>query len=289
MYDAIRPTPTTYEAGTITRSGSFRSFPAVHSKGGATKGSTVVTLTGTPAYGLLLQYTLELTNILNGQVSRQDGLFTYNRSSTTASLADLIVKFASHLARFHDVESIGVTGTTLTLRSEYFGFTPTLLIQTASITATNVATLATAPAVLVPGDLVLLLPTPMGFTVLPFRAENITVGSLYGITLKGHNTRANDGRDQVYDILTEGYVSVLCGGTVTKNSTTASLNVFTNGSRPGMFSFWGMSHGATSAVTLSTANTAGTPLAPVNISRQIRAITTDVLPGQTFELQVMGI
>lgn len=289
MYDAIRPIPTAYEAGTITRSGNARSFPAVHSKGGATKGSTVATLTGTPAYGLLLQYTIELTNVLNGQVSRQDGLFTYNRSGAAASLADLIVKFASHLARFHDVEAIGATATTLTLRSDYFGFTPNLVIQTASITAANVATPALAPAVLVPGDLVVLLPTQMGFTALPFRTANITAGSMYGVTLKGLNTRANDGRDQVYDILTEGYVSCQAGGTTVKSAATTALTVFPDGNRPGMLGFGGLSHGATVALSISAANTSGAPLAPVNIARQVRAITADVLPGQTFELQMMGI
>jgi hypothetical protein len=249
----------------------------------------VVTLTGTPAYGLLVQYQLDLANVLNGQVSTQAGLFTYNRSSATASLADFIAKFASHLARFHDVEATGVTATTLTLRSEYFGFTPSLTIQTPSITAANVQTLATGSMLLTPGDLVCLVPGQLGFTVAPFRTANITAASLFGITLKGNHSRANDGRDQVYDILTEGYVACQCGGTTAKTAATATLTAFTDGNRPGMLGFGGLSHGATVALSIGTSNSSGSPLTPVNISRQLRAITADVLPGQTFEMQVMGI
>lgn len=289
MYNSIRPIPGAYEAGTITRSGGYKSFPAVYSKGGSTKGSSVVTLSGTPAYGLLLQYCVGLENVLNGQVSMQIGLFTYNRSGATASLADLISKFASHLVRYHDVEVIGTSATTLTLGSKYFGFTPRLTIQTPLITATNVQTAAVAPSLLVPGDLVVLTPNQLGFTVVPFRTANITATSFYGIALREHGVRANDGRDQVYNILTEGYVASQCGGTVAKTAITPVLYVFTDGQRPGMFGFGGFSHGATAFAATSTTNQSGSPLTPVNISRQLRAITADVLPGQTFEMQIQGI
>jgi hypothetical protein len=289
MYDAIRPTPGAYEAGTITRSGGHKSFPAVYSKGGATKGSSWVNLTGTPAYGLLLQYTVELTNALNGQVSTQIGLFTYSRSSTTASLADFITKFASHLARYHDIEITGTGATAIMLRSGYFGFTPSLTIQTPSITAANTLTAATVPSLLVPGDLVVLTPTPLGFTVAPFRTTNVTATSFYGIALREHGVRANDGRDQVYNILTEGYVASQCGGTTAKTASTATLSVFTDGTRPGMFGFGGLSHGATVALSIGTPNQSGSPLTPVNLARQLRPITADVLPGQTFEMQIQGI
>jgi len=289
MYNAIRPIPGAYEAGTITRSGGYKSFPAVYSKGGSTKGSSVVTLTGTPAYGLLLQYCVELTNVLNGQVSMQMGLFTYNRSSATASLADLITKFASHLVRYHDVEVIGTSATTITLRSDYFGFTPNLVIQTPSITAVNVQTVATAPSLLIPGDLVVLTPNQLGFTVVPFRTANVTATSFFGIALREQGVRANDGRDQVYNIMTEGYVASQAGGTTAKTAATATLSVFTDGTRPGMFGFGGLSHGATVALSIGTPNQSGSPLTPVNLSRQLRPITADVLPGQTFEMQIQGI
>lgn len=292
MYNSISPIPGTYEAGTITRSGGYKSFPAVHAKGGSTKGSSVVTLTGTPAYGLLLQYSVELTNALNGQVSMQTGLFTYNRSSATASLADLISKFASHLARYHDLEVIGTSATTITLRSEYFGFTPNLTIQTPSITAANVQTAATAPSMLVPGDLVVLTPTQLGFTVTQYRTSAVTAASFYGITLREPGVRANDGRDQVYNILTEGYVASQAGGTTAKTASSNLLYIFGDGSRPGMFSFGGLSNGATTLerATVATTNASGSgPITPVNISRQLRPITADVLPGQTFEMQIQGI
>jgi hypothetical protein len=289
MYDSISPIPGAYEAGTITRSGGYKSFPAVHSKGGSTKGSSVVTLTGAPAYGLLLQYTVELTNVLNGQVSTQIGLFTYNRSSATASLADFISKFASHLTRYHDVEVIGTSATTLTIRSGYFGFTPSLTVQTPSITAANVLTAATAPSLLVPGDLVVLTPTPLGFTVVPFRTANVTVTSFYGVTLREQGVRANDGRDQVYNILSEGYVASQAGGAGTKTAASATLSVFTDGLRPGMFAFGGLSHGATVALTIGSHNQSASPLTPVNIARQLRPVTVDVLPGQIFEMQLKGI
>lgn len=289
MYDAIRPTPVTYGAGSITRSGEFTSFSAVHSKGGATKGTSVVTLSGSPTYGLLLQYCVELTNGLNGQVSMQPGLFTYNRSGSAASLADLISKFATHLVRYHDVEVIGTSATTLTLRSDYFGFTPNLVISTASITAANVQTAAIVPSVLAPGDLVVLTPNMSGFTVSQFRTANITATSLFGIALKEHGVRTNDGRDQVYNILTGGYVASQCGGTSPRSDFPQGINVFTNGQRPGMFSFSGLTHGATTWVTVSSINQSGSPLTPVNLSRQLRVITTDVLPGQTFEMRINSI
>lgn len=289
MSDLIRPIPCTSEPGAITRSGGYNSFPAVHSKGGSTKGSSVITFAGTPAYGLLLQYSVELTNVLNGLVSLQYGLFTYNRSSATASLADMIGKFASHLVRYHDVEVIGTSATTLGLRSDYFGYTPNLVIQTPSITAANVPTVATAPSLLVPGDLVVLAPSPSGFTVVPFRGTNVTATSFFGITLREKGARANDGRDQVYNILTEGYVASQAGGTTAKTAATAALSVFTDGTRPGMFGFGGLSHGATVALSIGTSNQSGAPLTPVNLARQLRPITADVLPGQAFEMQVRGI
>jgi hypothetical protein len=249
----------------------------------------VVTFTGTPVYGLLLQYTVDLTNASNGQVSTQVGLFNYSRSSAPASLADLISDFAAHLARYHDVEVIGASATTLTIRSKYFGFTPSLTIQTASITAANVQTAATAPGLLVPGDFVVLTPTQLGFTVAPFRTADVTATSFYGITLREPMARANDGRDQVYSILTEGYVACQCGGTTAKTAATTAIGIFTNGTRPGLCSFGGLSHGASVAVQISIANQTGTPLAPVNLGRQLRPVTADVLPGQTFEMQIRGI
>jgi hypothetical protein len=230
-----------------------------------------------------------LTNVLNGQVSTQIGLFTYNRSSATASLADFISKFASHLTRYHDIEVIGTSATTLTIRSGYFGFTPTLTIQTPSITTANVQTAATAPSLLFPGDLVLMTPTQLGFTVVPFRTANVTATSVYGITLRENGVRANDGRDQVYNILIDGYVASQCGGTGAKTEATTAIGIFVNGTRPGMFSFSGLSNGATTAIYPSFANHSGSPLTPVNLSRQLRPITTDVLPGQTFEMQIRGI
>jgi hypothetical protein len=289
MPEMIRPYPAPYEPGTITRSGNCRSFTAIHSKGGSTRGQSVVTFTGAPTYGMMLQYQVDLTKAVNGQVSTSTGLFTYNRSGSVASLADMLLKFAAHLNRFHDIAPTSVTGTTITILSDYFGFTPNLTIQTPSITAANVPTIATAPGLLQAGDLVVLTPTPLGFTTLPFRTANITAGTLFGVAMKAQGARDNDGRDQVYDILTEGYVSATCGGTTAKTPAITNINVFSDGTRPGMLSFGGLSHGATVSLSIGTANTAGVPLTPVNIGRQIRAITADVLPGQTFEVQLMGI
>lgn len=283
----INPVPQTWLPGTPTRSGGYTAIPAVYPKGGATRGQSVVTLTGTPAYGLLLQYTLELTNAINGQVSTQSGLFAYNRSSATASLADLISKFASHLTRYHDVEVTATSATTITMRSLYWGYTPNLAIQTTSITATNALTAAVAPSAPTPGDLILLTASSTGFTAALARTANFTATSGYGITLRQiSRNQVADGRDLVLNVLVSGFVAVECGGTTAKTPSTATLSIFTDGSRPGMFSFGGFSHGATTSAATSASMFSGTPLAPVNIGRQIRAVTPDVNPGQTFELQV---
>lgn len=286
---AISVLPGDYLPGMVTRSGGYRSISALYSKGGSTKGTSVVTFTGTPTYGSIIQYTVELTNALNGQISTSQGLFSYDRSSTVASLADMLGKFASHLQLYHDLEVFAVTATTLSIRSAFWGFTPLLSIQTPGYTSVNVPTSATAPSLLHPGDLAILVPSATGFSALPFRTANITDNSFYGVTLNQMGTRRNDGRDQVYDILVEGYVSCQCGGTVAKNAGNSTINIFTNGNRPGMLSFGGLSNGATASVSAAAVNTSGTPLAPVNISRQLRAITPVVVPGATFELQIMGI
>jgi hypothetical protein len=285
----LSPLATEYMPGQVTRSGGHKSVTAIHSKGGSTRGQSVITFTGTPAYGSLVQYQVDLTRTSNGQVSNSTGLFTYHRGPGAASLADFLIKFASHLTRYHDVESIAVTGTTITIRSDYYGFTPNLIISTPGITAANVATGAVAAGHLYPGDLVVINQSTSGFIALPFRTANITAASLFGVTLRDMKECAKDGRDGIYDILVEGYVAALCGGTTAKTPATTTLNAFTDGNRPGMMSFGGLSHGATVSLSLSAVNTSGAPLTPVNISRQIRAITADVLPGQTFEIQLSGI
>jgi hypothetical protein len=235
-----------------------------------------------------VQYSLELVNGINGQVSLQEGQFTYVRSSVAASVADFISKFASYLARYHDVEATAITATTMTLRSVYWGFTPNLTFKNI-LTAANVQTAATVPSNLFAGDLVIVTPSVNGYLVTPFRSANITATSMLGLTLAGMENKIRDGRDQVYDILVSGYGSALCGGTVAKTAGTASINAFTDGNRPGMLNFGGFSHGATTSVTIGTSNNSGTPLAPVNISRQIKAITTNVLPGHVFEVQMLGL
>lgn len=282
----INPVPQTWEPGQVTRSGGYTAVPAVLSKGGSTRGSSTVTLAGTPTYGLLLQYTLDLTNAINGQVSSQTGLFAYNRSSAAASLADLITKFSAHLARYHDVEITGTSATTITMRSLYWGFTPNLTIQTASITATNALTTATAPAGLVPGDLVVLNQTMMGYTVQRFQTANITATSLFGITLLQPRPMVNDGRDQVLNVLVDGYVGCQLGGTGAKVASTASLVAFLDGTRPGQLSVSGFTSGATVGATFPYSSGTIGPVTPNNLSRTITAISTDCLPGQVMEVRI---
>jgi hypothetical protein len=285
----INPVPQFWQPGSVTRSGGFTSIPAVYPKGGSTRGSSVVTLSGTPSYGLLLQYTVDLTNVMNGQVSSQVGLFAYNRSSATASLADLIAKFANHLARYHDVEITATSATTLTMRSLYWGFTPSLTTQTTSITAANVLTAATPPSTPVPGDMILLTAANTGYVASLVRTANMTATTGYGVVLRRPTRNLiADGRDVVLDVLVSGFAAVECGGTTAKTAATGTLSIFTDGSRPGMFNFGGFSHGATTSATTSASMFSGAPLAPVNIGRQLRAITTDVNPGQVFEMQIQA-
>jgi hypothetical protein len=229
-----------------------------------------------------------LTNSVNGQVSLQEGQFTYVRSSATASLADFISKFGSYLARYHDVEVTAVTATTLTLRSAFWGFTPNLAFKNI-LTAANVQTAATTPSNLYAGDLVIVTQSMNGYQLSPFRSANITANSMFGLTLAGMGNKIRDGRDQVYDVLISGFGSALCGGTAAKTAATTSISAFTDGNRPGMLNFGGFSHGATTSAVIGTSNNSGTPLVPVNLARQIKAITTDVTPGQVFEVQMLGL
>lgn len=285
----INPVPQIWQPGSVTRSGGFTAIPAVYSKGGSTRGTSVITLTGVPIYGSLLQYTVELTNAINGQVSSQVGLFLYNRSSSAPSLADFITKFASHLARYHDVEITATSATTITVRSLYWGFTPSLSIQSTGITAANVLTTALPPSAPTPGDLVLLTASNTGYIASLVRTANMTATTGYGVVLRqATRNLIADGRDVVLNVLVSGFVASECGGTTAKTPSTGTISVFTDGSRPGMFNFGGFSHGATTAATTSASLFSGSPLAPVNIGRQLRAVTPDVAPGQVFEMQIQG-
>ena len=273
----------TLVAGSFTRTG-YQAISATHSKGGSVRGTSVVTLSGTPTYGSITNYEFVVTNARTGAASRQSGLFLYARRPGVASLANFILAFGAHLEMYHDVLVGTYTATGFTLTSSYWGYNPSLTIANTVTASSAVGVAATPPRVLVPGDAVVIRPTLSGYVATSVAAPGSATDMMLGLVVDDGREVPIDGRDVIYSVAINGFVGVECRGTTAGSSSSANMLMYTNGTRPGSFGFGGFTDGATTSITAGASNNTSTAL--INMGRQFRPVSDGIVPGQIFEMKI---
>jgi hypothetical protein len=227
----INPFPCPATPGQQVSTGIHQVITLLYPKSGATRGQTTSTFTGTPTHQTLYNYSLSYVkaNDATPVISNvQSGMFFYTRSSTAASLADFLLKLAAHLNRYHDVDIVTVTATTLVVRSRWFGQTASLTMNQNGVVATVTATTAALPArPIMPGLFVAINETPIS-GYMERTAKFPDANSLQyemGITLLDHVPTRMAPEDQVLNVLVSGSVWVRLAGNAPLVPATSNVQI----------------------------------------------------------------
>lgn len=283
----ISASPRRLTPGQVANTTTLNVRTLIYPKNGATQGSSLVTATGTPAYGQQFFYALNLVRAWDGRINPATGIFLYTVAPGAASLADFLNRFAAHLMRYHDVTCVA-TATTINIISRNHGYTPNLVLENSSVAVTAVQTNALPGSPLLPGQVVgayrgpgkerlAALPgSPLFGSLLPGNAQ-------FGIVVEGATATTTNNRrseDVALEVAFEGTVGVWLAGTAPIIPATTSLLLgLTTSTFAGRFAV-GTGDATTGTISIGGSqgySYQGTVFQPEDMF---------VLPGQVFPMRV---